>query len=173
MLETTGKQYNQQLALLEPFAPALFAVSWAGETSSLNWFHIAREYTKRWHHQQQIRDAVGKPGISTKELYYPVLDTFMMALPYTYRNINAKENTVIKTTISGEAGGDWFLAKKENRVLNKENNLPLTAHITINVGIAWKLFTKSWRKNDAVNYITTEGDAALAEPVLNMIAVMA
>ncbi len=173
LLETTGKQYNQQLALLDPFAPALFAVSWAGETSSLNWFHIAREYTERWHHQQQIRDAVDKPGIGTKELYYPVLDTFMMALPYTYKDTNAKENTVVKISISGEAGGDWFLVKKEKWLLHKENNLPVTAQVTINGEIAWKLFTKSWRKKDVVNYITTQGDGALAEPVLNMIAVMA
>jgi hypothetical protein len=40
---------------LDPFAPAAFAVSWAGEASSLNWFDTARELTERWHHQQQIR----------------------------------------------------------------------------------------------------------------------
>src|SRR5579872_7335349 len=40
---------------LDPFAPAAFSVSWAGEDSSLNWFDTARELTERWHHQQQIR----------------------------------------------------------------------------------------------------------------------
>ncbi|MEP6724498.1 MAG: maleylpyruvate isomerase N-terminal domain-containing protein [Bacteroidota bacterium] len=173
LMEITGKQYNQQIASLDPFAPAIFSVSWAGETNSINWFHIAREYTERWHHQQQIRDAVGKPGIMTKEFYYPVLDTFMMALPYACRNTTAKENTVIKVSISGEAGGDWFLIKKEKWEFTKTNNLPIAAHTTINGEIAWKLFTKSWRKKDVIKHIVLEGDAALAEPVLDMISVMA
>ena len=47
---------------LDPFAPAAFAVSWAGEVASLNWFDTARELTERWHHQQQIRLATNRPG---------------------------------------------------------------------------------------------------------------
>ncbi len=35
---------------LDPFAPAVFAVSWAGKRRSLNWFDTARELTERWHH---------------------------------------------------------------------------------------------------------------------------
>ena len=30
-------------------------VAWAGQEISPNWFDIAREYTEKWHHQQQIR----------------------------------------------------------------------------------------------------------------------
>jgi uncharacterized protein (TIGR03083 family) len=173
LLEITGKQYNQQLALQDPFAVAPFAVSWAGETASLNWFHIAREYTERWHHQQQIRDAVNKPGIMSRELYYPVLDTFMMALPYTYRNSEAEEDTVVQISISGEAGGDWFLTKKQNWQLSKTVDLPVAARTIINSETAWKLFTKSWRKNDALNYVAIEGNKDLGEIVLDMISVMA
>ena len=47
---------------LDPFAPAAFAVSWAGEERSPNWFDTARELTERWHHQQQIRLATNRPG---------------------------------------------------------------------------------------------------------------
>jgi uncharacterized protein (TIGR03083 family) len=173
LLEITGKQYNQQLASLDPFAPAIFSVSWAGETSSLNWFHVAREYSERWHHQQQIRDAVAKPAIMTRELYHPVLDTFMMALPYAYRNTAAKENAVVKISISGEAGGNWFIIKKEKWELAKINNQAVTAHTIINGDIAWKLFTKSWRRKEVMEYVSIEGDGALGEPVLDMIAVMA
>ena len=38
-------------------------VAWAGEDVSERWFDTARELTERWHHQQQIREAVGAPGI--------------------------------------------------------------------------------------------------------------
>ena len=50
---------------LDPFGRAAFAVSWAGETESANWFDTARELTERWHHQQQIRLATNRPGIMT------------------------------------------------------------------------------------------------------------
>jgi hypothetical protein len=52
---------------LDPFAPAAFNVSWAGEETSLNRFDMARELTERWHHQQQIRLATSRPGIMTPE----------------------------------------------------------------------------------------------------------
>jgi uncharacterized protein (TIGR03083 family) len=173
LLESTGKQYYEQLTLLDPLAPSVFAVSWAGETTSLNWFHIAREYTERWHHQQQILDATGKTGLMTREFYYPVLDTFMMALPYTFSNTDAPVNTVVRVSITGDAGGDWFLVKKENWELTKKNILPLAAQCTIEGATAWKLFTKSLRKEDVQQHVSIKGDAMLAEIVLEMISVMA
>jgi hypothetical protein len=70
---------------LDPFAPAAFAVSWAGEETSLNWFDTARELTERWHHQQQIRLDTGRTGIMTPELYHPVLDCFLRGLPHVLK----------------------------------------------------------------------------------------
>ncbi|PYT16730.1 MAG: hypothetical protein DMG59_09505, partial [Acidobacteria bacterium] len=96
---------------LDPFAPAVFAVSWAGEDMSLNWFDTARELTERWHHQQQIRHATNRPGIMTPNLYHPVLDCFMRGLPHLYRNVNPPAGTVLLLEISGECGGRWFLSK--------------------------------------------------------------
>jgi uncharacterized protein (TIGR03083 family) len=172
-IASVSKDFIEALKKEDPFVPAVFSVAWSGENNSPNWFHIARAYTERWHHQQQIRDAVNKPGIITKELYYPVLDTFMMALPYTYRNMQANENAVVKISVTGESGGNWFLTKNEGWILTKENELPVTAHTSIDGNIAWKLFTKSWRKNDAMKYIVMKGDIKLAEKVLDMISVMA
>jgi len=37
------------------------AVDWAEEMESKNWMAIAREYTEKWLHQQQIRDAIQQP----------------------------------------------------------------------------------------------------------------
>jgi hypothetical protein len=44
-----------------------FSVARAGEEASLNWFNIAREYSERSLHQQQIREAVGAPGLTGRE----------------------------------------------------------------------------------------------------------
>ncbi|MEP6613153.1 MAG: maleylpyruvate isomerase family mycothiol-dependent enzyme, partial [Mucilaginibacter sp.] len=113
MLETTGPQYYNILASRKPFEHARYPVSWAGEEQSENWFDIAREYTEKWHHQQQIRDAVGKPGIMHRELFYPCMDTFMRALPYTYRDVTAEDGTLLQISINTNDGGDWYLQKNE------------------------------------------------------------
>ena len=62
-IAAAGKLQNELLKKVNLFEQAPFPVSWAGESVSLNWFHMAREYTERWHHQQQIRDAVNKPAL--------------------------------------------------------------------------------------------------------------
>src|ERR1700731_2496708 len=87
---------------LDPFAPAAFNVSWAGEERSLNWFDTARELTERWHHQQQIRLATNRSGIMTPDLYHPVLDCFVRGLPHVYRDVDAPEGTIVELEISGE-----------------------------------------------------------------------
>jgi uncharacterized protein (TIGR03083 family) len=173
LLEITGKLFCGHIATLDPFAKAVFSVAWAGEDESQNWFHIAREYTEKWHHQQQIRDAVNQPGIMTKELYYPVLDTFMMALPFTYRNADAADGTVVKITVSGEGGGNWWLVKKGKWVLDKTIHDKVAAHTTIDGAVAWKLFSKSRRKKDVMQYVSVSGEEKLGEVVLDMISVMA
>lgn len=90
LLELIGPQVHQLFATLDPLAPARTSVAWAGETTSFNWFDIAREYTEKWHHQQHIREAVGAPLLTARQWLHPALDTFMRGLPHTYRDISAR-----------------------------------------------------------------------------------
>ena len=96
MMELASNQSAEYHQSLDPYAPAMFSVSWAGEQQSLNWFDTARELTERWHHQQQIRLAVNRPGIMTREFYYPVLDCFMRALPFAYRDVPAQPGSLLQ-----------------------------------------------------------------------------
>src|SRR6267378_3247889 len=77
LMEVATRSLAELHASRDPYAMAPYGVSWAGEEKSANWFDTAREFTERWHHQQQIRLAVSKPGIMTREFYYPVLDCFL------------------------------------------------------------------------------------------------
>src|SRR3954471_4688653 len=61
LLETSGAWVIDLLSGIPLDAPALWPVSWAGEAQSAHWMDAGREYTERWHHQAQIRDAVGAP----------------------------------------------------------------------------------------------------------------
>src|ERR1019366_3196425 len=108
-MEGASKESAEYHQALDPFAAAMFPVRWAGEEESANWFNTAREFTERRHHQQQIRLAVHKPGIMAREFYFPVLDCFMRALPFTYRNVEAEAESLAQFTISGDYGGSWYL----------------------------------------------------------------
>jgi len=174
LLATTGKQYTAHLQELQPFDDAIFSVAWAGQETSKNWFHIAREYTEKFLHQQQIRDAVNKPGIMTKELYYPFLDTLMYALPHTFRDVEAEENTTLTLIVSTDIGGQWNITKaKNNWILNKDSIQTFASKITIDPHTAWKLFSKSWKPEQAFDKVEISGDKALGEQALKMVSVMA
>lgn len=173
LLEITGKEYYEQLSKLDLFKPALYAVSWAGQTESPNWFHIAREYTEKWHHQQQIREAVGKPGIMTKEFYSPLIETFMQALPYTYRNTKAENGTCIRVSITSEIGGTWYLQKETAGWRMTIEGCEVNTEIFIDPDTAWKLFTKGLSAVDAEKRIQFRGNFSLGKPILSMLAVMA
>jgi hypothetical protein len=174
LLEITGKQYSEVIAGLDPFAQAQFSVAWAGEEQSLNWFHVAREYTEKFHHQQQIREAVGKQGIMTAELFYPCIDTFMKGLPHAYRNIKASECTLIRVNVIGEAGGTWFLQYNGSVwVLYKTAFALPDAIVSISTDTAWKVFTKAITPQSAIEVSNIHGDINLGENLFNLVAVMA
>jgi hypothetical protein len=168
MLETTGREFNAYLNQLDMFTPAIFPVAWAGEAESQNWFHIAREYTEKWHHQQQIREAI-------PELYNPCIDTLLRALPYTYRDINAAVGTLIKVNITGDGGGTWYIERTfaSWRFVKNLAMAEPSATVSIPTGIAWKLFTRAITADKVGEKIQIQGDQELISPILSMVSVMA
>lgn len=176
LLELTGPEYCRYLASLDPLAPAVLSVAWAGETVSANWFHVAREYTEKWHHQQQIRQAVGQEAaLLTAELYNPFLDTCLRALPYHYRNTEAAAGTTVLLTVTGEGGGHWQLRRLPTawELETPTHSLVPTTHITLDGAVAWRLFTKSLPRTQAEKHLHTSGETRLAEPLFSLLTVMA
>ena len=174
LLEFTGSMYCEALRKLDPQGEAVFPVAWAGENSSKNWFHIAREYTEKWHHQQQIRFAVGKTDVLfQRELYFPFLDTSLRALPYHYRAIPAVDSTCIEFRISGSGGGKWYLIREEQQWrLDYKGGIPDCA-VEIEGEAAWRIFTKGMSKEEAEKITIIQGVKELGDPILNLLAVMA
>lgn len=172
-IEITSKQLSDLFRSLDPMTPAMWGVSWAGEDQSANWFDIAREYTERWHHQQQIRVAVHRPGISSRELYFPVLDTFMRGLPHAFRSVAAADGTTIEVEITGEAGGSWFLQRFPSAWQLAESADRPEAKLQIDQELAWRVFTKGVDTEQAAQQVNVTGDRALAQQVLSLVAVLA
>jgi len=158
---------------LDPMAEAAFSVSWAGQDRSPNWFDTARELTERWHHQQQIRMATNRHGIMTRELYYPVLDCFMRALPVTYRNQSGEAGTHLTFNMSGECGGSWYLYRDGDRWVQVE--APEGRQLletTIPQEIAWRIFTKGIDREAAAAQVSVTGDRDLGAHVLSMVSIV-
>jgi uncharacterized protein (TIGR03083 family) len=177
-IDRTGEELADFFESLDPFAAALYPVAWAGEERSANWFDVAREYTEKWHHTQQLFEAVGRPStITSRRLMHPCLNTFMRALPFTYREVQAGDGAAITVTVHGEAGGEWFLMRRGGRwqqVLQGPGQP--RARVSLGQDSAWKLFTKRMDRQTALARfpdIAFGGDRELGLHVLDVVSVMA
>jgi len=102
------------------------------------------------------------------------LDTFMRALPHVYRNVRAVEETLIKIEITGPAGGDWFLIRKQDRwELWLDVEEKPKAAVRMPQDVAWKLFTKGLEKSSAERRMTFKGTKELGRQILDMICLIA
>jgi uncharacterized protein (TIGR03083 family) len=174
LLELTGAQASSFFEGLDPFAPALFPVAWAGEDASLNWLDTGREYTERWHHQQQVREAVGAPLLAERRWLFPVLDVSMRALPFAYRDVEAGPGQAVAFVVTGDAGGAWSLRREAEgwRLFVGEAEGP-ACRTAVDADTAWRIFFKAIARPEAESRVRFEGDERLGRVFLSTLAVMA
>lgn len=173
LLDVTGHevvQYFKSLNLMDMNG----VVSWAGPDPAPVWFDNAREYTERWHHQQHIREAVQQPGLTEAMFLTPVLDTFVRALPWTFRSVEAPENTTVQLIVVGDVGKIWFLTRKEARwSLFTETSFAPVATVIMDQETAWRLFTKGIAREKALEKASVQGNEELAAHVFDAVAIIA
>lgn len=167
-LSHAQEQLFAYLSSLDPDAKAIFPVAWAGEHSSSNRFDIAREYTERWHHQQQIRHAVGAISILTKKLYHPFLEICMHALPYHYRNVEVGDGTLIRIEVVGESGGVWSIQQNLGAWSFSDSSAQADSMVFIDENIAWMLFSNNIEVNEASQFWQVLGNRELGIHALFM-----
>lgn len=139
---------------------------------------VARDYTEKWHHTQQIFDATARPStITGRRLFHPCLDTFLRALPFTFRDVSAPIGTAVAVHILGEAGGTWYVERTRDgwqQVLQPTASVQSTVIMDQITG--WRLVTKR-RCRDQTRAlfldIRIEGDENLGVHVLDTVAMMA
>jgi uncharacterized protein (TIGR03083 family) len=174
LMDRMSGELHQYFAALDPHADAHFGVAWAGEEPSPVWLDIGREYTERWLHQQQIREAVGAPGLVARQWLHPTLDIFMRALPHTYRAVKAEPGQSVLFAIEGEAGDDWTLRREAQgwRLFTGREDAS-TTRVRLDQETAWKLLSKGLTPDAARQRVRIEGDRKLGEPIFGALAVMA
>jgi uncharacterized protein (TIGR03083 family) len=148
-------------------APALFPVSWAGEQASAGWFDIGREFTEVWHHQRQIRIAVGADEPGDPRHLGAVIDIALRGLPYAFRDLPAAAGQTVAIDITGASGGQWALSSDGARWTLFRGAPPFTtARIRLSDDDAWKLLFNALPANEAGRHVIVDGPAQFGQVFL-------
>ena len=148
-------------------APGLFGVSWAGEQSSAGWFDTGREFTELWHHQMQIRLAVGAAPLPDARYLRAVLDVCMRGLPHAYRDVTASEGDTLVIDVEGPSGGRWTLAREvDGWTLWAGEPAHAGARVRLSDDAAWKLLFNALPAAEASAALVIEGRQELAAPLI-------
>jgi uncharacterized protein (TIGR03083 family) len=182
LLRWTGEQTCQYWSGRDLMALA-GAVSWAGPGPAPRWLDVAREYTERWTHQQQIREAVGRPLMSEARWIGPVIATFVWALPHTFRAVEATVGTAVTLTVDGEGGATWTIVRAEAGAEDQEQRSAWrlfagrpdapAARVNMSADTAWRLFTLGIPPTIATQRAQLRGDQTLAHHLLTAVAIIA
>lgn len=169
LLESTGPALNEFVASLPPQGRALWPVSWAGEAESENWMDIGREYTERWHHQMQIRDAVGAPLLLSPRWIDPLLGIAVRVLPVAYAGTAAAAGTslVFEVSVEDATARAWTLHRADDVwTIDQGSRGDAECVVRTTADAAWRLFFNALPEIRARAALQISGDAALAEPLI-------
>ena len=161
LLQWSGEQLNAYLGTVDLSHPS--SVYWAGEVPL--WFDLAREFTERWVHYQQIREAA-RPAAGDHEQdgYLPlVLRTFIWGFPHQYQ-APAPAGTTIAIEIAGI--GAWMLTRTATGwTLDEGQAAAPAASLQMTGEAAWRLLTGA--RHDT-RQVQPSGNRALTEPLLQV-----
>jgi uncharacterized protein (TIGR03083 family) len=137
LLQWSGLGIDQFLVTADLTAPA--RVSWASHDPVPQWLDISREFTERWVHQHQIRDAVEQPDNHLEQYVDAVLDTFVWAFPHQYR-LEAEPGTQVELALGGH--GRWHLTRQATGWDLGIGGCPNPeARVTMSSDAAWRVLT--------------------------------
>jgi Mycothiol maleylpyruvate isomerase N-terminal domain len=158
LLRWSGGQLDAYLGTVDLTRTS--SVYWAGEVPL--WFDLAREFTERWVHYRQIREAARAEDDHQHDEYLPlVLRTFIWGFPYQYRT-PARVGTTVAVEIPGI--GAWILTRTATGwSLDEGQAAAPAASLRISADAAWRLLTGA--PYDP-RQLQLSGDRALAEPLL-------
>ncbi|HET6228441.1 MAG TPA: maleylpyruvate isomerase family mycothiol-dependent enzyme [Longimicrobiaceae bacterium] len=172
-IELAGRQLAEFVQTLDAHGTARFAVAWAGEDASANWMDVGRDYTELWHHQQQIRNAVQVPGITSREWLHPVLDMSVRALPHAFRDVAGVPGESLEVQITGDPGGTWTLLRDTDRwTLYEGSNAAPSACARLSADTAWRIFFNGIPPAEAASRIELSGVARIGERLAHVRSVM-
>ncbi len=136
---------------------------------------LDREYTEKWHHQQQIKWAVKQEApLYDPRFYAPYLRTSMRALPHHYSTSPMRDSQVISISVEGRGGGTWLLELSSTSwTLREASKVDCENQVVISEEIAWRIFTNGIDRLEAMGRAKIIGNQKLARHFIEVIAIMA
>lgn len=149
------------------------AVSWAGSAPAPVWLDCAREFTEFWVHQQQIRDATGRPGRRDPAVLHVVLDTFVRAVPHTLAAHPRPDGTAVAVVVAGPGGDRWTWRCAQGRWRWTQPGDPAGTEVVFDDGdTLWRLCTRMLEPGDLQDRVSVRGDRALAAAALQIVSII-
>jgi hypothetical protein len=136
------------------------SVYWAGDAPM--WFDMAREFTERWVHGRQIREAAlgeqGAANLEEDQYLDLVIRTFIWGYPHQYK-AEAPAGTVVAIEVEG-VGGWTLTARDDCWDLDEASVVDPVSSLTMTADAAWRLLTGAEYEESQVRIA---GRADLAE----------
>lgn len=172
LLEFGGQETERLFESVDPFALGS-PVGWAGPEPAPRWLDLARELTERWHHQQQIREAVGAPPLNDPTFLRPVLATFARALVPPYRDLATPVSTTVQLVVEGRSGGDWAVVRESNGWgLRVGRAASPNASVTMDEETAWRMYVRALTRAAVRGRSTVTGDPELTSRLFDAFALV-
>ncbi len=174
--ELMGRYDEELVSIFEGLSPdeSGLGVAWAGEMVSRNWFDVAREYTEKWHHQQQIRDATGREPLYAPDLFGPVVETFARGLPFALRDLEPREAGRIAIETTGVMQLSWTLRHEDGGwTLWRGAEPDAGTSVSIPAEVAWRVWTKSMDRGAAREQTVVSGCESVVDSIVSFVAIMA
>jgi uncharacterized protein (TIGR03083 family) len=174
LLEHLGPHLDSLWAGLDLSVVGEGDVWWADpEVPAPVWLDVAREFSEFWVHQQQIREAVGRPGADDPVLLGPVIDTFMRGLPNTLGVQHAEPGRSVRVEVHGPGGGTWVASLDRSRWrLDGKDDHRADAVVQISSDTLWRLATRGLSPEQARQRASLSGDHTLASAVLQLLSII-
>ena len=173
LLASSGRVLFPALEALPPHTLGE-RVSWAGPTPAPNWLDVAREYMERWIHQQQIRDAVRRPGQRESRFAAPVIAASMRALPIALATVRRQVGATLCVAVTGDAGGTWTAMRDADAwTLFVGQPEQCDATLRIHCEDWWRIVTLGITPDEAAARSEVSGDPELARAGLGAVAIIA
>jgi len=175
LLAHLGPQLDDVWAGLDLNSTAPVDVWWA-EPSVLapSWLDAAREFSELWIHQQQVRDAVHRPGADSGELVGAVVDTVIRGLPLTLSTYPAAPGTRVKVQVTGQASRTWLAHRDQERWLlqRTDEETKFDASVQLSADTLWRLGSRGISPQVAAARAVIDGDSQLGHAALRLLAVI-
>lgn len=137
-------------------------VAWIGPDPQPYWMLAAREYWERWIHQQQIRRAVGRPGLDDAGFVLPAVAVAMRGFPQGLAAFPAPAGTTVTLAVS-DAGVAWTVGCDGERwTLYDGAPGDPTVTLAVDLDTAALLFSRALTKAELTDRVQPQGDEDLA-----------